>query len=174
MLNARRDRISETIHLGRFTADHKEPVTVFVIGMRINKFHRIDKWLPVARAMRPMIAELTAEPQSGFLGAETMMSGLRPLVLLQYWRSFDHLEAYAKDRNQSHLPAWKDFYRKANRGEAVGIFHATYCVDPGRFETVYGNMPRFGLGKVAGLVPAEGARNKARARMNATRGSNEE
>ena len=94
--------------------------------------------------------------------------GLRTLVFLQYWRSFDHLESYAQDRNQSHLPAWKEFYRKANRGEAVGIFHETYCVDPGKFETVYGNMPAFGLGKVAGLAPAEGARNKARTRMNAT------
>ena len=158
----------DTINLGRFTADHRGPITLFIIGMRINKFRRIDKWLPVARAMGPMIAELSAQPESGFLGAEFMLSGLRTLVILQYWRSFDLLESYAKDSAQSHLPAWKEFYRKANRGEAVGIFHETYCVDPGKFETVYGNMPRFGLGKVAGLAPAEGARNKARTRMNAT------
>lgn len=156
------------VNFGRFTADHKGPITVFIIGMRINKFHRIDKWLPVARAMGPMIAELTAHPESGFLGAEFMLSGLRTIVILQYWRSFDHLESYAKDRSQSHLPAWKEFYRKANRGTAVGIFHETFCVDPGKFETVYGNMPCFGLGKVAGLAPAEGARNKARTRMQTT------
>lgn len=157
-----------TINLGRFTADLTGPITIFVIGMRINKFHRFDKWLPVARAMKPMIAELSAQPQSGFLGAEFMWSGMRTVVILQYWRSFGHLESYATDRNQSHLPAWKEFYRKANRGEAVGIFHETYCVEPGKFETVYGNMPNFGLGKVAGLAPAEGARNKARTRMKAT------
>jgi Domain of unknown function (DUF4188) len=57
----------DTINLGRFTADDRGPITVFVIGMRINKFHRIDKWLPVARAMGPMIAELSAQPESGFL-----------------------------------------------------------------------------------------------------------
>ena len=157
-----------TVHLGRFTADHQGPITVFLIGMRINKLHRIDKWLPVALAMGPMIAELSAKPDSGFLGAESLRSGLRSHVFLQYWRSFDHLETYAKDRNQSHLPAWKAFYRKANRGGAVGIFHETYCVNPGSFETVYGNIPAFGLGKAAGLAPAEGARNKARARMIAT------
>ena len=72
------------------------------------------------------------------------------------------------NRNQRHLPAWKAFYRKANRGEAVGIFHETYCVEPGEYETVYGNMPGFGLGKVAGLNAANGARNKARVRMAAT------
>ncbi|MBV1692499.1 DUF4188 domain-containing protein [Novosphingobium sp. G106] len=136
--------------------------------MRVNKLHRIDKWLPVARAMKPMIAELAANAESGFLGSEFMLSGLRTIVSIQYWRSFDHLESYAKDRSQSHMPAWKDFYRKANEGEAVGIFHETYCVDPGRYETVYGNMPAFGLGKIAGLIPAEGARNKARTRMGAS------
>lgn len=156
------------VHQGRFTATLKGPITIFVIGMRINKFHRIDKWLPVVRAMRPMIAELCADPHSGFLGEERMISGLRTLILLQYWRSFDHLESYAKDRSLYHVPAWKEFYRKANHGEAVGIFHETYCVDPGKYETVYGNMPSFGLGKVTGLASAEGARNKARNRMFAT------
>ncbi|WP_240959883.1 DUF4188 domain-containing protein [Novosphingobium olei] len=160
-----------TIHPGRFTANHRSPLTVFMIGMRINKLHRIDKWWPVARAMRPMIAELSGQPDSGFLGAEVMRSGLRTLVFLQYWRSFDDLERFATDRSASHLPAWKAFYRKANSGEAVGIFHETYCVDPGRFETVYGNMPAFGLGRVAGLSPAGGARNKARARMSISAGS---
>ena len=160
--------MSQAIHAGRFTAAHRGPITVFVIGMRINRLHRIDKWLPVWRAMGPMIAELSANPESGFLGAETLRSGLRMIVLLQYWRSFTHLEAYATDRRQSHLPAWKAFYRKANSGEAVGIFHETYCVDPGCWETVYGNMPGFGLGRVSGLSPAEGARNKARRRMAAT------
>lgn len=160
--------MAHTVYPGRFTAAHRGPVTVFIIGMRINKLSRIDKWLPVVRAMRPMIAELTTQPDSGYLGGEFLRSGLRTVVFLQYWRSIDHLEAYATDRNQRHLPAWKDFYRKANRGEAVGIFHETYCVEPGNFETVYGNMPQFGLAKVVGLSAAEGARNKARARMRAT------
>lgn len=157
--------MNQGILLGRFAANHAGPLTVFLIGMRINKLHRIDKWLPVARAMKPMIAELTAKPDSGFLGSERMWCGPRCLVFLQYWRDFSCLEAYARDRNQSHWPAWAAFYRKSNKGEAVGIFHETYCVTKGSYETVYGNMPPFGLGKVAGLIPAPGARNKARDRM---------
>lgn len=160
--------MSIPVHSGRFTADTAGPVTIFMIGMRINKLWRIDKWLPVARAMKPMLHELSRDPESGFLGAEVLRSGLRTLVFLQYWRSFDDLEAYATDHNKRHLPAWKNFYRRANDGEAVGIFHETYCVQPGQFETVYGNMPPFGLGKMVGLKPAPGARNKARKRMQAT------
>ena len=51
---------------GRFAANHADAITVFLIGMRINKLHRIDKWLPVARAMKPMIAELSASRKAVF------------------------------------------------------------------------------------------------------------
>jgi hypothetical protein len=44
-------------------------------------------------------------------------------------------------------------------------------VAAGGFETIYGNMPRFGLGRVAGLVPATGSRNAARSRMQAALGA---
>lgn len=150
---------------GRFTASHGGPLTVFLIGMRINKLYRIDKWLPVARAMQPMIAELSSRPESGFLGSERMLCGMRMLIYVQYWRDFKSLEDYARDRNQNHWPAWAAFYRHSNKGEAVGIFHETYCVTNGGYETVYGNMPLFGLGKVSGVASAPGARNKARDRM---------
>jgi hypothetical protein len=32
-------------------------------------------------------------------------------VIVQYWRSFEHLEAYARDADQQHWPAWVDFNR---------------------------------------------------------------
>lgn len=153
---------------GRFTAKFDQSLVVFVIGMRINQFRKVGKWLPVARAMGPMIRELSANPDSGFLSAETMLRDLRTVVLLQYWRDFDSLEAYARDRDQSHWPAWTAFNKAVGNDGTVGIFHETFAVSAGAYETIYGNMPPFGLGKVAGLVPATGSRNEARSRMKAT------
>lgn len=152
-------------HAGRFAAAFDRPVTVFVIGMRINQFRKVGKWLPVARAMGPMVAELAANPDSGFLGAERLFLNLRTIMLLQYWRDFDSLEAYARDREQKHWPAWGAFNKAVGSDGTVGIFHETYCVPAGGYETIYGNMPPFGLGKVAGLAPATGSRNEARSRM---------
>lgn len=152
---------------GRLTADFDGSLVVFVIGMRINHFHKVGKWLPVARAMGPMLAELARNPQSGFLGTETMLRDLRTIVLMQYWRDFDCLEAYARDRDQKHWPAWTAFNKAVGSDGSVGIFHETYAVPAGAFETIYGNMPPFGLGRVAGLVPATGKRNEARSRMKA-------
>ena len=156
-----------TIIPGRFAAAHDGPLVVFIIGMRINHFRKLSKWWPVFRAMRPMIAELAANPASGFLGVETMLASPRTIVSVQYWRDFDSLEAYARSRDQRHWPAWVAFNKAVGSDGTVGIFHETYCVAAGGFETIYGNMPKFGLGKVAGLAPATGARNEARSRMQA-------
>lgn len=46
-----------------------------------------------------MTLELEARPESGFLG-HVMARG----VIVQYWRSFDHLESDARDRDQRHWP----------------------------------------------------------------------
>jgi len=45
---------------GRFTAQVDGPFVVFLIGMRINRWLAVHKWLPVARAMGPMVEYLLA------------------------------------------------------------------------------------------------------------------
>ena len=152
---------------GRVTSARQDGLVVFFIGMRINRLHRPDKWIPVAMAMQRMLAELGADPDSGFLGYETLLKGLRAPCVLQYWRDFDSLERYAHAAEREHRPAWAEFNRKVAGNGAVGIFHETYVVRAGAYETVYANMPPFGLGKVSGVVPATGSRNAARARMGA-------
>ncbi|MBW2416444.1 MAG: DUF4188 domain-containing protein [Deltaproteobacteria bacterium] len=153
------------IHAERLTADVGGEFVVFLIGMRINRFWKIHKWLPVALAMRRMVRELQADPDSGFLGAEAW--GGRSPVLVQYWRSFEQLEAYAKDRSREHLPAWAAFSRAIASNGDVGIWHETYRSRPGDFECVYNNMPLFGLASATRAVPATGNRDTATGRISA-------
>lgn len=140
------------IHAGRFTAQHDGDIVVFLIGARINRLHRIDKWLPVARAMGPMIAELMADPDGGLLHAETYLRG-RNVMVVQYWKSFEHLERYARARDAKHLPAWRAFNRNVGTSGTVGIWHETYVVPAGKFECIYGNMPEMGLAAATTHVP---------------------
>jgi len=136
---------------------------VFLIGMRINHPLLVHKWLPVAAAMPRMIRELRRRPELGFLHAEMWFA--RTVIVVQYWRSTDQLLAYATNREAEHLPAWKAFNRAVSTSGAVGIWHETYSIAPGRFESIYVNMPPFGLGKAGSLVPAIGKRNSARDRL---------
>ncbi len=90
----------------------------------------------------------------------------RTLILVQYWESAEKLMAYAKATDAEHLPAWKAFNKTSRRTTAVGIYHETYVVDPGKSENIYVNMPPFGFGKVGKLVPATGKRNTASQRLS--------
>ena len=111
-------------------------------------------------AMPKMLKELSLKPESGFLGAEV---GLTTIV--QYWTSFEHLEAYAKDRNGLHYPAWKAFNMKIKSNGDVGIWHETFKVRQGEYECIYNNMPKYGLGKFGELVPATGRKDSAAGRI---------
>ena len=84
---------------------------------------------------------------------------------VMYWRSFEQLEAYARSTNDAHLPAWQKFNREIVKSRAVGIFHETYLIEPGKVESVYNNMPAFGLAAATKPIPAVGRRETARQRI---------
>ncbi|WP_339148529.1 MULTISPECIES: DUF4188 domain-containing protein [unclassified Sutcliffiella] len=148
---------------GRYTVENQEDIVVFTIGMRINKWWAIHKWFPVFKAMPPMIRELYMNKDLGCLSMEHFYS-LRTTLLLQYWRSEEDLMAYA--RGQKHLEAWNEFNKKVGNNDAVGIYHETFLVKQGNYESVYGNMPKFGLGKVFGISKITKEKNSFRKRIS--------
>ena len=138
-------------------------MVVFLIGMRVNRLWKVHKWWPVTMAMTRMVRELYAHPELGFLHAENWFG--RTSIMVQYWKSFEALEAYAKSRDHEHLPAWAAFNRSVASNGDVGIWHETYRVRPGDLEVFYNNMPPFGLAKATRAVEAAGARASAAGRM---------
>ena len=148
----------------RMVAQIEGGFIVFLIGMRVNRFWLPNKWMPAFFAMPRMLAELSKLPveDTGFLGYNNLDFG----TVLQYWRSFEHLEAYANARDRAHFPAWAAFNKRMrdDRG-AVGIFHETFLVKDGQYETLYSGMPPFGLGKATTLVRATAATSSARKRL---------
>ena len=150
----------------RVCAEIEGEFVLFLIGMRINKPWKFWRWLPVSTAMPRMLIELAKQPELGLLHARTQF-GFPNVMVFQYWRSFEHLEAYAKKRDAAHLPAWQAFNKAIGSNGDVGIWHETYLIAPGRYENIYNNMPRYGLGLAGELVDAVGGRQEARQRMKA-------
>ena len=95
-------------------------------------------------AMPPMLKTLYQHPEMGFLGGYTTLGAHGP-VSVQYWRSFEDLERFARNPDDPHLPAWKQFNKLSRGSGSVGIWHETYLVEPGQFEAMYAGMPRYGL-----------------------------
>ena len=148
----------------RVCAEIEGPFVLFLIGVRINRWWKPWVWAPVFAAMPRMLVELGRQPDLGLLHARSHF-GLRSAMLVQYWRSHAHQEAYATARERAHLPAWNRFNTAIGANGDVGIWHETYLIDPGKAESVYVNMPAFGLGIAGTIHDATGPRARADGRL---------
>jgi hypothetical protein len=156
----------------KVAADHDDEFVVFHIGLRINALWKIHRWLPIFLVAPRMVRELVSDPESALLGSRTVIGpGIRNVGFVQYWDSFEDLRDYARDSDRLHFPAWQEYYEDGTKEDAaVGIWHETYLVDPDEYETVYNNMPPFGLavGETAEIVPAADQHNTAAGRLGRT------
>lgn len=150
----------------KVTAIKDEDFCLFMIGMRINKIWKFHKWIPIFIQMAKMLRELERNKSIGCLGGNYWFG--RNIICIQYWRSFEYLESFAKSRDYSHLPAWKQFIQRIGTNGDVGIWHETYKVKKGSYENIYVNMPPFLLGKIGNLYKITSSNNSGRKRMNHT------
>jgi Domain of unknown function (DUF4188) len=149
----------------RMTAEIDGDFVVFLIGPRFNNKLRLARTfvdLGGRRGMKHMLDYLVEHPEKGLLAYEMGFP-----MIVQYWRSFEHLEAFAKNEDDPHLAAWRNYWRRVGKSDRTGIWHETFLVRAGEYEAVYGNMPPHGLGKAGRLVPV-GQSSTARGRLGAT------
>ena len=134
----------------RMAAEIDGDFVVFLIGASPSKLHLVRSLIDLGgrRGMTHMLDYLVAHPEKGLLGYQLGLP-----VIVQYWRSFEHLEAFAKDAGDPHLAVWRNYWRRVGKSGRTGIWHETYLVRAGEYEAIYGNMPPFGLGKASRLVP---------------------
>ena len=154
----------------RLSAQMEGEFVVFLIGMRVNRWWLFWRWLRVSLAMPRMQKELEQHPELGYLGGEQWFG--RTTIMVTYWKSIEHLMEYARNPRAEHLPAWRAFNQRIGTNGDVGIWHETYRVQPGNYETMYVNMNPFGLGKAGKLVEATGKRERAEGRMAASANAN--
>ena len=74
-------------------------------------------------------------------------------LIVQYWRSFEHLERFANEPTTRTATAWRNYWKRVGNDTRTGIWHETYLVRAGEYEAIYGNMPPFGLGKARASSP---------------------
>ena len=148
----------------RLTAEIEGDFVVFLIGARFNSKLQLGRSLldlGGRRGMKHMLDYLVAHPEKGLLAYEM---GLPTIV--QYWRSFEQLEEFARNEGDPHLDVWRQYWRRVGRTSRTGIWHETFLVKAGQYEAVYGNMPPHGLGKAGRLVPVSES-SSARSRLKA-------
>lgn len=148
----------------RMAADVEGDFVVFIIGARFGNPWKMVRNFWFLKSMPAMLKELEKHPEMGLMGYRQHF-GLSGATLIQYWRSFDQLEAYARSKDNVHFPNWVKFNKKIGSNGDIGIWHETYKIRAGEYEAIYNNMPPYGLGKVGTLVPAAGYRATAKGRI---------
>lgn len=130
---------------GRWTAQIDGDFVVLLIGFRVRLSPRVLPAVPLLLQMPRMLRDLSRDPSKGLLGFQ-QHGGPRG-VIVQYWRSFEDLERFARNPDDRHARVWREWFRRAqHQNSSVGIWHETYRVSAGQCESVYQGMPSdFGL-----------------------------
>lgn len=158
--------MATSIFNGRYTAQIEGDFVVFLIGARINSWRKLLKLGWIGEANSAMFRVLEANPEYGYLGGEAFTRNFfRESITISYWRSYEHLERFARSKDDPHLEAWRRFNREIASDGSFGIWHETYLVKANNYESMYGNMPRFGLAKATAHVPISGRKQTARGRL---------
>jgi hypothetical protein len=151
------------IQRGRQLAEIDGDFVVVLHGARISLLHPLRSWVDLGSrrgGMKAMLDHLLAHPEKGLLGYTMGFP-----VMVQYWRSFEHLQAFAHSHEAIHRDTVRRYYaRRLRRTGGVGtsgfrpadtgIWHETFLVRSGEYEAIYTDMPVFGLGKAGRLKPA--------------------
>lgn len=154
------------VYKGRFTARASEDFVVFIVGMRVNRWWMLHKWISVFLTMPRVLRRLKSEPALGMLHAESFFRFF-PMTtcMITYWKDFSSLENFAKNSAEPHVAAWTRYMKKIGADGTVGIWHETYQIRKGQYESVYDNMPKFGLAAAFNHTPVTAKLNSAKQRI---------
>lgn len=156
-----------TVNEGRWTAQVEGDFVVFIIGARVRNPIRGLRALPLLGQMAKMLADLEKDPDKGLLGYQRHGGPFG--VIVQYWRSFEALETYARHPDDRHAKVWRDWFRLSQHtNSSVGIWHETFRVRAGEYEAIYQNMATIGLMKAGVRAPVGGRNRSARGRLGIT------
>ena len=102
----------------RMSAEIDGDVVEFLIWAFPDKFHLVRSFLDLGgrRGMKHMLDYLMERPDKGLLGYQMGWP-----AIVQYWRSFDNLEAFANDAGDPHLAAWRNYWKRVGTSPRTGV-----------------------------------------------------
>lgn len=161
------DPLSKRVIPGRRHATIEGDFVVFLIGARANR--KIDltfKWM--GDSMQNMVKELEDNPSLGYLGSESFV-GTTGTLLVQYWKTVEDVNAYAKDASRKHFGTWMEMSKLGKASPDYAFWHETYKVSAGNYENIYVNCPDMMLANckdvTTGDVRSSGKYETAKGRM---------
>ncbi len=140
-----------------------EELCLVRLGLMIRKVGAWPYALRLGRAIERSASE-AIRSGAGLLKSDLMFAGFGHLVVLQYWSSFDALEAWS--HRPPHSEWWKGAAERMRTRGDFGIYHETYLVPRANVESIYLNTPPVGLASFGPTGPAVGRMTTSRDRLD--------
>lgn len=134
----------QTAFPGRYTGRVNQATALFLIGMRVNTLRGALLAPRLVTAMTSMQHYLTTTPEAGYLWGANWFG--RTTMLFSYWRNAEDVQRFASNAEAPHLEPWRRFVRDVGDSKEIGVWHELFTLTAGNYESVYVNMPAFGLG----------------------------
>lgn len=122
----------------------------------------------VRRAITKATADAMAA-DAGLLRSENYRMGQGRFGLLQYWRSFEAMEAWT--HKPPHADWWRDVVQRMRTKGDFGVSHETYLVPRDRIEAIALNCEAAGLFAFGLIGEAVGDDTNSRGRLGRVKGS---
>jgi hypothetical protein len=140
------------------------------LGFQIRRFTAFPLARRLARAIDRSAEEARAA-DAGLLLSERFRIAWNHFGVLQYWRGFDELEAWA--RREPHSSWWREAVERGRSREDFGLYHETFLVPRANIEAIYLDCRPVGLSAFGVPGEAVGSRTTSRDRLGrrASRGA---
>jgi hypothetical protein len=129
----------------------------------------LSAWL-FARRLRSAIAADARRAMAegaGLLNSETFAIGITHFGVLQYWRSFDDLDAWS--RRPPHSEWWRSAVERMRLRKDFGVYHETFLVRSPDIESIYLDCRPAGLAAFGLLSEPVGPMTTSRGRLGRSR-----
>jgi hypothetical protein len=129
----------------------------------------LSAWRFVRRLRGEIVAEARrAKTQGeGLLHSEWFRLGIGHSGVLQYWRSFEALEAWA--RREPHALWWRAAVERMRMRRDLGVYHELYVVRPGDIESIFIDCRPAGLAAFGVRGEPVGPSTTSRGRLGRSR-----
>ena len=136
------------------------------LGIQIRKWTAFRFALGLSRAIDVSAIEAIRD-QVGLLHSEQFRFNLHHHGVLQYWQSFETLEAWS--HSAPHAEWWRMAVDRMRTKGDLGIYHETYLVPGAQVESISMNCVPAGLGAFGPTFDAVGPRTTSRDRLGRRR-----
>jgi hypothetical protein len=132
------------------------------VGLQDRGFRARAYAARLLRALDREAAEARASA-AGLLHSERFVIGRGHRGVLQYWQSFDALEAWS--RRPPHAEWWREAVERMRTRGDFGVYHETFLVPRDRVESIYLECAPAGLAVFGTIAEPVGPMTTSRGRL---------